>query len=644
MFSENPEHSVPSFSFPGSSSDLDSVNAEGFEKHLDRLTSPGTPGLPPHASYRFDIEAFLSKLKGWPAIVIGGHLIIQAVAWTFFSTVQSSKGIALPPSSANWANNNSHAVTLISTAIATALATCSSYLFSLGLRRSLALHLHRDGMSLAAFTASVKISSRSLVLDPRRRRWSATSIILFILTLIQTSGFNTLIRPVGIVIELDTHGTEIDLASSALKQMQDSGELDSCMINSSTLIPFIPGQTESGYAAVKGATFLPASITVMDQTFDPSTAGILSLTRDVTSARAWFGGNTSIPGTLQTIVDPPIGVSQYYVMKQQAFTANVHCEFQDLSDTGVNLQTDTVETWSTGVQSRNVTYTQLTSDCAVGDNPRLNFTYGYTAGTPANASYILMVACESEGNYTLIFQSAGRYNFMKTTVCTVSPKISQVMVNYTDADVFSGTIETETLQPTDAVVDGPASLSAMNTIGNMLFFSQAMDSNIMGDQLNSLLREADLDNYQDADVLSFTAQYITAVIEYSGTVFRACLSATTFPDGLPSNITTEAIGTFYTDTAGWLPASLTTFWVLLPGTLVALTTIFIVLSAVAQHCGEPAMEPFDPFNVVHLLAAAGGLHDVFTGIEEKDIKAVEDVNIVLLSSPGRAPEFIRGTV
>ncbi|KAJ7146668.1 hypothetical protein C8R44DRAFT_898804 [Mycena epipterygia] len=623
MFSENPEHSVPSLSFPGSSSDLYSVNAEGSEKHLGRLTSPGTSGLPLRASfsppnvssYRFDIEAFLSKLKGWPAIVIGGHLIIQIVAWTFFAIVQSSKGIALPPSSANWVTDNSHAVTLISTAIATALATCSSYLFSLGLRRSLALHLHRDGMSLAAFMASVKISSRSLVLDPRRRRWSATSIILFILTLIQTSGFNALIHPVGIVIKIDMNGTEIDLASSALKQMQDSGELDFCMINSSNLITFIPGQTESGYTAVKVDNFLPASITVMDQTFDASTAGILSLTRDNVTASSWFPGNTSIPGTLE--VDPP---------------------------RGANLQTDTVEAWSTGVQSRNVTYTQLTSACAVGDNPQLNFTYGYTDGTPANANYILMVACESGGNYTLIFQSAGMYDFMKTTVCTVSPKISQVEVNYTDANVFSGTIETNTLQMINDVVDGPASLSAMNTIGNMLFFSQAIDSNIMGDQLNSLLREADLDNYQDDDVLSFTAQYITAVIEYSGTVLRACLSATTFPDGLPRSITRVASGTFYTDTAGWLPASLATFWVLIPGTLVALTTIFIVLSAVAQHCGEPAGQPFDPSNVAHLLAAAGGLHDVFTGTEEKDIKAVEDVNIVLLSSPGRAPEFIRGTV
>ncbi|KAJ7759782.1 hypothetical protein DFH07DRAFT_1060172 [Mycena maculata] len=420
MFSKNPEHSDPSLSFPGSSPD--SANTDGSEKHSGRLTSPGTPGLPLRASNRFNIGVFISKLKGWPAIVIGGHLIIQVAAWTFFAIVQSRKGIALPPSSANWVNNHGHAVTLISTAIATVVSTCSSYLFSLGLRRSLALHLHRDGMSLAEFMASVKISTRSLVLDPGRRRWSATSIILFILTLIQTSSFNTLIRPIRIVIEYPMNGTEIDLGSSALQQMQDSGKLDFCVKQSNNLPAFTPGQTESGY-------------TSKSRTFDSSTAGILSLTRadlEPVDASAWFDGNNTSTGTLN-VTDPAEGVSQYYTVTQQGFTANVTCEFQDdLSATGANLQTNTVEAWSTGVQSSNVTYTQLTSACAAGDNPRLNFTYGYTAGTPANASYILMVACQSGGDYTLIFLSAGMYDFMNTTV----------EVDYTDVNIFAGTIQT----------------------------------------------------------------------------------------------------------------------------------------------------------------------------------------------------------
>lgn len=58
-------------------------------------------------------------------------------------------------------------------------------------------------------------------------------------------------------------------------------------------------------------------------------------------------------------------------MDEAGFTADVNCEFQDdLSATGANLQTDTVEAWSSGPQSRNVTYTQLTSACGVGNNPQ----------------------------------------------------------------------------------------------------------------------------------------------------------------------------------------------------------------------------------------------------------------------------------
>jgi hypothetical protein len=105
-------------------------------------------------------------------------------------------------------------------------------------------------------------------------------------------------------------------------------------------------------------------------------------------------------------------------------------------------------------------------------------------------------------------------------------------------------------------------------------------------------------------------------------------------------------GVFSTQTVGWLHASATTFWVQIPGTLVALVTIFVVLTAVAQHYGDSIDEPFDPSNAMHLLAAsaAGGLHDVFHGTEEKNIQAVEDFNIVLSSLPGRGPALVRNTV
>jgi hypothetical protein len=112
-------------------------------------------------------------------------------------------------------------------------------------------------------------------------------------------------------------------------------------------------------------------------------------------------------------------------------------------------------------------------------------------------------------------------------------------------------------------------------------------------------------------------------------------------------MSTNSSGLYYTQTVGWMHVSATTFWVLFPGTLVALITISVVLFSVARDtAGDTVRAPFDPTNAMHLLAAsaAGGLHDVFTGTEEKDIEAARDVKVVLESIPGRGPALIRSTL
>jgi hypothetical protein len=62
-------------------------------------------------------------------------------------------------------------------------------LFSWGVRESITLHLRGDGMSFAAFISFIKISTRSLILNPRRRVLSLMSIVVIILTGVQTAGF-----------------------------------------------------------------------------------------------------------------------------------------------------------------------------------------------------------------------------------------------------------------------------------------------------------------------------------------------------------------------------------------------------------------------------------------------------------------------
>ncbi|KAJ7192565.1 hypothetical protein GGX14DRAFT_479910 [Mycena pura] len=617
---------------------------------------------------RFEFRTFLSSLFGWPLIVIGGHTVLQVFAWTFFATVERRKFIVLPSPAATYMDYNAHLGTLISTAISTVLAAASSYLFSLGLRRSLVLNLNRP-MTLGTFFSTVAISSRSLVLNPWKRKWTPMSIVFVLLTGVQTTGWTTLLTPVAITIQTPLIGTEINLSSNLLAQMQSSGALDGCIFNTSILPAFAAGQVEAGYAAAKHSLDFPASFTLMSQNFDVSTAGILPMTLSDVNATSWFSGVSVIPGTLrfQPNYDPPSGLNERYSMVQQGphsviaifyfrlfnpqkgFTANVSCTFQDvLTDTNPAVVLQTVQSWTNNLAPDALVFTQMNyAQCAVPQKSPISSTYAYT---DSKRNYVLLVGCVDGGNYTLVLTSGGAYNFLKTTVCTFTPKITRVQVVYTDANLYAGTIQTDT-SDTGAVADegGLAGLSAVITIADMVFFSQATQTNTFGDEIKSLIANVNDDAaFVEDDILRSVEQYITGVAEYSGSVFRACLSGKNgvFPGGVPANMTTTSNGLYLSDTFGWTKQSAAAGWALLPGFVVALVTITVVVTAVAKHASDGEHPPFDPSNSRHLVAAAvaGGLHETFTSTEEEDIRRAESYSVVLGYIPGRGPALIRTSV
>ncbi|KAJ7495015.1 hypothetical protein FB451DRAFT_1387111 [Mycena latifolia] len=620
MSSEHSESSLPFLRQSGSS-----FGSARYEK----LRDPEPLGAQPVLTQR-GRQAFL-----WKPLVICGQLLLQSFARGFFAIVERRGFIVLPYLVADAARENPHLVTLCSTLISTGLAACVS--------RSVALYL-REPMSLGAFVSTVNISARSLVLDPQKRKWSAISMGVLVLTGVQTSGWSTLLTPVGIVIETPVTGSEIDLASPLLSEMQSSGALDYCLYNSSLLTAFSMGQTESGYALAKDHMGFPASFTLMDQTFNISTGGILPATGNNVSAGTWFPYMTVIPSTLQGLDALPDALAANYSMSQQGFSADVTCAYQELgADTtpSIRLLSDTVKDWNTLNVPMNISYFQFDTDCPVPENSALNWTYAFTAGVP---NYLIMIACGPADNYTLIFESAGLYD-APITVCSLSPKIGKVKVDYTDPWSSAGTIGT-TGDSNSSVrdPDGPAGLAAVTTISYMVWFAQAIETNVMAAELHSVLTEVEPD-FMDQTKLLLTEKYIRGVAEYSGSVFRACLSGMngTFPDGVPTNMTIAMNGTIYSQTVGWSHASASTIWVLIPGALVALATIIVVVVAVAEHAGDPASDVFEPSSVMHLVAvaAAGGLSDAFTGMSEQEIQAAERVNVVLGSIPGRGPALIR---
>ncbi|KAJ7231607.1 hypothetical protein C8J57DRAFT_1250969 [Mycena rebaudengoi] len=242
----------------------------------------------------------------------------------------------------------------------------------------------------------------------------------------------------------------------------------------------------------------------------------------------------------------------------------------------------------------------------------------------------------STEGYTLIFVGSGLYDFVKTTVCTFAPKITNVWADYSYEQI-SDTITTATLPGGIPDIKGPAAISAVMTIHNMLSFSQAVAANIVGDQLIAVLTEVASDQsdimFRD-DLMLAQEEYIRGVTEYSGTVFRACVSVKngTFLDGVPKIMTIPIQGTLHTQFYG-RKFTASTSWVLVPGTIFAIGSIWVLLLTVARHAGDVEGRKFNPADTMQLFAAAaaaaGGLKNVFHGTDEDAITKAENARIAI---------------
>ncbi|KAJ7762904.1 hypothetical protein B0H16DRAFT_1528119 [Mycena metata] len=625
MLVDNSEHSVPFLGYSGSVSE---PTLNDYEKPFHAQA--------PRPRRRFNLRAFLWKLTGWPGIVIAGEILLQLATWSFFAIVRTRGSIPLEVEAAAWVQKHPHTVTFCFTQISTILAATSSFLFSFGVRQSIALHMHGDGMSLGSFLSTIKIASRGLILDPRKRRWSTMSIVIFLLTGVQTSGWASLLTPLTILVDTPLTGHELDLANPQLGKL-DINTLRSCVVGSTLLRSFAVGRTESGYAM--GNLDLNSSTTygLMDQLFYGSSAGVLPTGLGDLNSSTWFPDIPVIPSTINATGSIPDGLSYNYTLHRQGFTANISCEPQQLNANttpSMFFQSDTVREWNSGYDLGNVTWTRLSSTCETDPYDLHNSSVTYTASGFPN--YMLMVACTSGDSYKLIFQSGGMYDTM-SAVCTITPQIVNVTV-YSDGTMVSVSPKYEEAVPEGG---GPAGISAVTMIYNMMAFSQTALSNIVGDQLSTLVHQW-TGNYADADIaLRFMEIYLRGVAEYSGSVFRACVSGrnSTFPDGPPSDLTIPVHGMLFAQTMGWNHGDLITLLGLVPGTIVALFTIYIVVMAVAHHAEDPQGQPFDPADARHLVAAsaAGGLTDVFRGTEDRDIQVAERTNIFLEALPGQPP-------
>ncbi|KAJ7166532.1 hypothetical protein C8R43DRAFT_946079 [Mycena crocata] len=573
--------------------------------------------------------SMLTKLTGWPGLVILAQLGLQAVGWGFFAVVKARGEIGLKPSAALWVKNNGHLVTLLATLISTILAGCSS------LCRILTCHPEVDGAISASpdvpwntrrkredFDAFCDLPQAQLEManclplllyndgDSDIRARLQRKIILL---------WSTLITPVPIVISTPLYGSELDLASPHLQAMQDVNGLDNCVIGNNfhqhllvNLHSVNAGQTESGYGAARSYIGAPSIINLMDQTYNVSTGmncGILPARLEDVDLTSWFASmneSVIIPANIDfTSKTHPGGLATNYSVMQQGFTAEISCNFQNLTnDTIPNLSIvgDNVTSWGyLNTTEYAMWYLGFTTNCPWKHSwAGVDWTSVYTN---ADMNFLVMVGCNTTvEDYTLILVSGGIYSWLPTTVCKMTPKITNVSVDY------AGTINVaKDPHGVSQTLDSAAGVSAMYAISNLLTATQATSVNSIGEQWNAMQSQPNWDDEKTLRML---------------------------------------VSTFRIQTMGWTYISGTTRWVLIPGTLIALATIAVVLIAIHRHEGDIPREadPFDLSNPLHLMAAAagGGLNETLRGgLNSKAMQRKEKINVILTNIPGQGPALVR---
>ncbi|KAJ7088051.1 hypothetical protein B0H15DRAFT_982632 [Mycena belliarum] len=565
-------------------------------------------------------QPLLSRFVGWPVVVILGQLVLQILGWGLFLAVKVRGEIPLSLDAALWVKNNPHMVTLLATLISTTLAGFSSLqsVFDTWSKRQHLYAIRRVS------SATLEMACRVNPLLPRD--WCADLWVWW----------TTLITPVTITISSPLSGSELDLSSPILHNLS-RGVLGNCTYDSEDFASMGAGQLESGYTSAKTYFGYPSILTLMDQTFNGSTGGILPASLKDVNTSTWFTSSnttTILPRTKMDSSSRVDGLSANYSMEQQGFTANVSCHFQNLTNETIpdlTLSQDTVANW-TRLSSAQVPVTFMAVSTLCPEITLKNLTYAYLEpDSNGTLHYLSFIACTpGDSNFR-----DGIYGWLSGSVCTVVPQVTTVSVDY-GASINARQPSKRILQD----IRDPAGISAMQSISWMFFYAQAPLSNAIGDQLASLA-------IPDDKTSELIEQYFTGAIEYSASVFRACLSGTnaTFSDGVPANMSIPTHGTFNTETVGWAYKGRETQWILLPGTFIALATVVVVLVALVRHPGSIPREsgPFDPSDPLHLMAAAaaGGLHDTFHSLETDELKEREKLNVVLTSIPGRGPALVR---
>jgi len=217
--------------------------------------------------------------------------------------------------------------------------------------------------------------------------------------------------------------------------------------------------------------------------------------------------------------------------------------------------------------------------------------------------------------WNLILTGSGQYKEIKTTICSIYPKVSTLTVDYTDnTQLFNSSFPNfvNVTHSTDGV-DAPWLLGnfSISVFLKALTVGQSTNGSAMGDTVLAFL--GNMPNNQ-SDILS---QYVRGILELSGTFIRTMYSQNEnglYPGGssvIPPSMRIATTGIYNATTMGFHQATLTAIGGLIAPTVISLISIILVVVIfVTRNRDEPeGNQYFSPGNVLHLISAAsaGGM-------------------------------------
>ncbi|KAK7006257.1 hypothetical protein R3P38DRAFT_3037589 [Favolaschia claudopus] len=538
------------------------------------------------------------NFAGWPGVVIFAQLSLWTITALVVMLLCKRGGLAFPHWLGVFAQEQPHFVELMTAQMATVMALWST--------------------SVYAWATSV-----SSMFNIKKQWWLVICIVS--ITGQQIWAWTKFLEPRTIALMYPLVGNELDLSAPLWQQLNYDPTVGSCIQSSMKSGTSRMGWMASGSAAVADElSGFPTSFKLFGHLIQGSTGGALPLSLNPTESRLWFPNDhfpdMDMSGLSGGINPPPNLRWRYHSIDQQGFTAEVSCEFQGAPDDEQRqrsaLRSVTLtkqwesETHSADMDAENITFTSFvpqSTGAKESDPVWTNWIGAYTHGKGSNYLLVNVAPSPSNDSYTLTLhtsETARIYRFLRTTVCTLKPKIPRVKVLY-QPEWASNSVRSTRWRPgapaVDADIHGAPMLAAAHALSQMVVFSQGLSTNGVGDQLKSLVATLDPTLSDESVILRVVEEYIRGVVEYSGTVLRACLTghehrllarqqaAAAHIDNESHHnehtLRTPYTGQFETHNLGWIwPSSLLNiFWYLCSSIHLGSMTLFAAITEVLDR-------------------------------------------------------------